>query len=267
MAIRSKYLCDMRGKAGTPLWETDLGHRTRALEKQLMAPALGRLLGESVLWVGEDPQSADVLARGMIKLPMFLNPVHTCADQAATGPHAQLASFQALLESLPFQSRSLDGVVLHHCLESVSDPRVALREIARVMAPGARLVIAGYNPWSLLGLRRVYARVLPDFLQARKLVNPIRLFDWLTLLGLELAAAPIYGGNGLLRNTFNGNSQSKGPSQLPFGGIIVISAIKRAHNMQYRFAKPRAPRTLAPVTYPRIASWERVASTREDPRR
>src|SRR5690606_29608016 len=55
-------------------------------------------------------------------------------------------------ESLPFESQSIDLLVLPHVLECSSDPHQVLREAERVLMPEGRVVITGFNPWSLWGL-------------------------------------------------------------------------------------------------------------------
>lgn len=45
------------------------------------------------------------------------------------------------LNELPFVNESFDAVMIHHVLRFVDDPKKALREAARVMAPGAHIVI------------------------------------------------------------------------------------------------------------------------------
>lgn len=89
-------------------------------------------------------------------------------------------------EQLPFGEQSLDLLALPHVLDFVEDPHAMLREAARVLMPEGRLLITGFNPWSLWGLRRLK----PGEIQqgAPWLGNALalsRLKDWLALLGLE----------------------------------------------------------------------------------
>jgi ubiquinone/menaquinone biosynthesis C-methylase UbiE len=62
-------------------------------------------------------------------------------------------------DALPFDSASLDLVVLPHTLELASDPHQTLREVERVLVPEGRVVIVGFNPASLWGLRQGLGRV------------------------------------------------------------------------------------------------------------
>ena len=56
--------------------------------------------------------------------------------------------------ALPFKDQSLDLVVLPHTLELSIDPHATLREVERVLVPEGRVIISGFNPMSLWGLRQ-----------------------------------------------------------------------------------------------------------------
>ena len=62
-------------------------------------------------------------------------------------------------DALPFDSASLDLVVLPHALELARDPHLALREVERVLMPEGRVVIVGFNPASLWGVRQRLGRL------------------------------------------------------------------------------------------------------------
>ncbi len=112
-------------------------------------------------------------------------------DRPATGV-ALLCDFDAL----PFPNNSLDLVILPHALELAHDPHRSLREVERVLMPEGRVLITGFNPASLWGLRqragrarqglgidREAALYLP---RAGEFIGYWRLRDWLRLLGFEL---------------------------------------------------------------------------------
>ncbi|THF55951.1 class I SAM-dependent methyltransferase [Pseudothauera rhizosphaerae] len=92
-------------------------------------------------------------------------------------------------EALPFASGSLDLVVLPHVLEFSPTPHQVLREVERVLMPEGSLIIAGFNPFSLWGARRLLARRRGAFPWRGQYLSPFRIKDWLTLLGLEMQGA------------------------------------------------------------------------------
>jgi len=114
--------------------------------------------------------------------------------QPADDPLALFCEFDAL----PFPQHSIDLVVLPHSLELARDPHQTLREVERVLVPEGRIVIAGFNPASLWGLRqraghmkrglgigRGQGLYLP---RAGEFIGYWRLRDWLRLLGFEVEA-------------------------------------------------------------------------------
>src|SRR5690606_41680254 len=56
-------------------------------------------------------------------------------------------------EQLPFDTQSIDLIVMPHTLEWCADPHQVLREVERVLMPEGRVVLTGFNPYSLWGLR------------------------------------------------------------------------------------------------------------------
>ena len=58
---------------------------------------------------------------------------------------------------LPFDAQSIDLILLPHALEFIDNPHEVLREVDRVLRPEGRVLILGFNPWSLFGLRRVWS--------------------------------------------------------------------------------------------------------------
>lgn len=58
----------------------------------------------------------------------------------------------------PLASDSAAVVILLHVLEQVADPAPVLAEAERVLMPFGRLLVSGFNPWSLCGLRGLAER-------------------------------------------------------------------------------------------------------------
>ena len=259
LAIKQPYQWDADNVVADKLWASPLGQQTRALEAVALTPFLRRLHGDVILWAGSDIDSVNGVNGCMVRHSLFLQQ-QTCAA------HPQFPSLGAQLEALPFKSNSVAGMVLHHALESTDDPRIALREVTRVLTPGGRVIICGYNPLSLIGVRRLYARMLDDVLSDRRLINPLRLFDWLTLLGFELDIKPLYTGYGLpfkrLHQKFDlpqlerWERHVEPPTTLPFGALLIVSATKQALSTRHPRRLRKERHRLAPVAYPSVSRWQ-----------
>ena len=255
--MRAQWICDLTTNAEKPFWDSNLATRTLYLESYLANDFVARLHGQSLVWLGHTPAATHVLSNRKLDCVVYVTP--DSSAQIDVDPEQKRAHVIAEFDELPFQSRSVDVVVIHHALEQASDPRTVLREASRILAPGGKLLVFGFNPWSMMGLRRGLAALIPDRLRQIRMVNPIRLFDWLTLLGLELDAPPAYGGLSLFRERQPKRSVVPSPSQLPFGGIVITSAVKQQATMNLQWQTPQPRAKLAPVAYPRIDSWQRNA--------
>lgn len=85
------------------------------------------------------------------------------------------------LYDLPLQDGEANAVVMHQVLHFLGEPAQAIREAARVLAPGGRLVIADFAPHDLEFLRETFAHERLGF-------APAQVSEWLTAAGLEQVA-------------------------------------------------------------------------------
>lgn len=139
---------------------------------------------------------------------------------------------------LPFASQSLDLVVLPHVLEFVREPHQILREVERVLIPEGQVVISGFNPASLWGLRQALGRISgAHFLpQDGEFISLLRLKDWLKLLNMEVNrghfgcyAPPCNTDQWLQHFAF---MEKAGDRWWPyFGAVYIVQAIKRVKGM------------------------------------
>ena len=153
-------------------------------------------------------------------------------------------------DALPFPDASIDLVVLPHSLEFARDPHLTLREVERVLVPEGRVVIAGFNPASLWGLRQRAGRARRGVGLARGDAAPglflpragdflgyWRLRDWLRLLGFE-----VEGGHfGCWRPPLNSERWLErfawmdrvGERWWPvLGAVYTVMAVKRVRGMR-----------------------------------
>lgn len=108
------------------------------------------------------------------------SPIRHQISCAASGENIGLL---ADLHQLPLQDSSVDVCILAHELNFSSDPHQLLREIDRVLTLDGTLILSGYNPISLFGLRSI---LKPKHLKTERLFLPNRVLDWLSLLGFEV---------------------------------------------------------------------------------
>ena len=143
----------------------------------------------------------------------------------------------AKCHELPLATHSVDLAVLPHVLEFAAEPHAVLREVDRVMMPEGRLVIVGFNPWSLWGLRSAVGFSRNDFPWNGRFVSLLRVKDWLALLGFDVSAGRLVGyappfDNDKLRRRF-GFMEPAGDRWCAVGGAVyMLQAIKRVRGMR-----------------------------------
>src|SRR5436190_11856911 len=147
------------------------------------------------------------------------------------------ADVYAKCHELPFATQSIDLALLPHVLEFAAEPHEILREIDRVMMPEGRLVIVGFNPWSLWGLRSALGFSRDEFPWNGRFVSLLRVKDWLSLLGFDVSAGRLVGyappfDSARLRRRF-GFMEPAGDRWWAVGGAVyMLQAIKRVRGMR-----------------------------------
>ncbi len=162
--------------------------------------------------------------------------------------------------ALPFFENSLDLLVLPHSLELSPDPHATLREAQRVLVPEGKLVICGFNPMSLWGLRQARGHLYRRLGQILGSSNPAnatqntgfselflpeagefiahrRLRDWLRLLNFEIELdqfgcyRPAVGSDTWLQRF--AWMDKVGARYWPiFGAVYCVVAVKRVHGVR-----------------------------------
>jgi SAM-dependent methyltransferase len=143
----------------------------------------------------------------------------------------------AKCHELPLATHSIDMVLLPHVLEFAAEPHAILREVDRVMMPEGRLVIVGFNPWSLWGLRSSVGFSRNDYPWNGRFVSLPRVKDWLALLGFDVNAGRLVGyappfDNVKLRRTFDFMEPAGDRWWAVGGAVYMLQAIKRVRGMR-----------------------------------
>lgn len=145
---------------------------------------------------------------------------------------------------LPFATNSVDLVVLPHVLEFDANPHQILREVDRILVPEGSVVVVGFNPYSLWGLRRLLAGKRGDAPWQGRYLSIPRLRDWFALLGFETRTAsfgcyvpPVCNERWLRRCHF---MDFLGGWLWPVtGAVYILRAIKRQPGMRLVMPKWR----------------------------
>ena len=230
----------MLSKLNTEWFETPLGQHLLFREQRYFDNAVSDVFGFNAVQVGM-PQ-IDFLRNSRIPLRVSCAveaPARVCADPMF----------------LPFESQSLDLLLLPHVLEFSGNPHQVLREAERVLRPEGRLVLAGFNPRSLWGLARVLQGGERGYPWNGSFLNISRVKDWMALLGFEVAAGsmccyrpPINRENWLRRLRFMEPAGDRWWAM--GGGVYFLQALKRVQGMnviQPQWKTPVTQRLLSPA--------------------
>jgi SAM-dependent methyltransferase len=167
---------------------------------------------------------------------------------------------QSSIYDMPFENESLDLIALPHVLEFMESPHEALREVHRVLRPEGRIVISGFNPMSLWGLRQYSGKLLnhPFLPREGQFIGHRRIKDWLNLLNYSIDR----GKFGCYGMPIKKNVRIQGPTFLdkvgdrwwPFlGSVFMLSAVKRTPAKRLvgliKNTRPMISNVLKPATH------------------
>lgn len=200
---------------------TPSGCHVAAREQQYFDQAVADIFGYHALQLGFE--DLDLLRASRIPL------------RVRAGVHPQ-AGLRADFRDLPVESNSVDLMLLPHTLEFSADPHQVVREVARALRPEGHVVIAGFNPLSLWGLRRSVG-TRRDFPWCGRFIHLPRVKDWFALVGLEIVAGsmacyapPCAEQKWLDRFAF---MEKAGDRWWPAaGGVYFLQAIKRVRGIR-----------------------------------
>ncbi|MEX0976285.1 MAG: methyltransferase domain-containing protein [Woeseia sp.] len=181
-------------------WLTsELGQSLQQLEARIVEQALDGVFGEQCLQLGLWGESRSFLKFARTQRCGSIAPCEGGGDGA-------LPSVFGELHQLPVASDSIDAVILPHTLEFSDRPHAILREVQRVLRSDGHLIVLGFKPGGLWGLRRLLpGAALPPAIDS--LISDRRMTDWLELLDMRIQLRERY----FFRWPVSGNRGSGSP--------------------------------------------------------
>lgn len=202
-----------------------LGSAVLLAESDLLSEALDDVFGWELLQMGVWGAVRGLLAGCRTQRKTVI----------ANSSRARSPDVVARLSQLPIANASVDAVLLPHTLEFETDPYAVVREADRVLAGEGQLLVLGFRPWGLWGMRgRAVRRGFPP--TARRSLSDRRVRDWLELLGYDVVTvkrylfAPPWGQP---EKTLSGGSSllKRGWLRLWPAGAYLLKARKRVYTL------------------------------------
>lgn len=228
--------------------DTQQGQRLLAHEQEFFDHSVADIFGFNALQLGLPKY--DFLQASRI-------PLHITASHES-------GQVRLVMDELPFDCNSLDLVLLPHVLEFNAHPHQILREVERVLRPEGSVIISGFNPRSLWGVRRMMGS-RADYPWRGDFISLPRLKDWLALLGFEVTAgrfacyAPPLA-NPVWLNRLHFMEPAGDRWWAVCGGVYFLQAIKRVPGM--RLIKPKWNEGLVGKLLPAAPKLNREVSQR-----
>ncbi len=199
---------------------TSQGAAVARVEAKVVKPLLKQLFGYRILQLGSSGNRSFIEGSSLYQKIRF---------SPRFRPQTGLPVANA--EELPLASNSVDAVVLYHALDFASDSHRLLREATRVLRPGGRMLIVGFNPYSCWGLWRLFRR-RTGIPWGGRFLSPGRISDWLRLLDLRVDSIR-YGlhflplRNKALLGTAHNWERLGQRINSPFGGTYIILCVNQ----------------------------------------
>jgi SAM-dependent methyltransferase len=206
-------------------WRLPLGRALVAAESELLSAALEDVFGWELLQIGAWGGARELLAGSRTRRQSLITVPGLSAG----------ADIIARPSQLPIIGDSIDAALLPHTLEFAPDPYAILREVDRVLVGEGQLLVLGFHPWSLWGMRARWSR--RGFPPGLRRVLPERLLrEWLVLLGFEMIATQRYlylspWSRGLSAGEGTGRMLRRGLTYPLPAGAYLLKARKRVYTL------------------------------------
>ncbi len=211
-------------------------------EAQVLSHLLPKLFGYHLLQIG-GAGDADWLKD--CRIP------HRIHISASCPCHFKGSCLLGNFEELPFAPDSIDVILLPHVLEFSQQPMQILQESYSVLIPGGHIVILGFHPWSLWGIKKLFNLDKTSGPWQGHFYSSYRIRTWLAQQGFNVERhqtlffrPPLRNPQWLDKLTF---LEAMGPLVWPYlGGVYLIVAQKRIASLtplkyRFRYKKIRLP--------------------------
>ncbi|MBX3708909.1 MAG: methyltransferase domain-containing protein [Gammaproteobacteria bacterium] len=197
-----------------------LGKQLLEAEEQHFARLLERHFGKHGVLIGV-PHQYNLLNSTKISCLSILTPL--------ANHNKKTGYIEGDFHELPLLTGSIDLVILPHTLEFIDNPRQLLSEACRIIKPEGLMIISGFNPYSLWGLKKLLSKHKKSMPWNVNLIHPQKIKNWLQLADFVLEKQE----SALLTLPFNRSKWYKklqflekiGGKLFPmFGSIYVIIA-------------------------------------------
>ncbi len=235
--------------------ETPLGEALLRQEARVVEEAFDGIFGEQCLQLGMWGEERTFLR--------FARTQRSALIAEANGTRKPSAIGQ--LHRLPVEDDAVDCILLPHTLDYSDRPHEILREADRVLTSHGQMIILGFKPGGLWGVRRLVpgAGLPPD---AEGLIADRRLRDWLKLLDFRIHAVqryffrwPLPGLTGSASPTWESRGRRWWPE---LAACYMLSAQKRVSTLTpVRPVWSRKPKVVAGL----VETQTRVSRIRFEP--
>lgn len=161
------------------LWLTQfLGHSVLEAEKKFLLNCLSTYFGKQGLLLGV-PHQNELLKASVTAHQIVLTPLISKTRQIKT--------IESEFDELPISSGRVDLVLLPHTLEYLDNPRQLLSEACRIVKPEGHIVILGFNPMSLWGIKKMFSKKNKGIVPwSSNFIRAGSIKEWLSLADFEL---------------------------------------------------------------------------------
>ena len=142
-------------------------------EQRLLDSLLGSIAGDVLLQIGGPGQGR------LFRSSQMVHHIYVSLDGALS---ESVPCFQADLDALPLRKECFDCIIVFHALAYAAHPERLLVQLQNALKPGGRLILFGFNKYSLWGLAKLRRdkRIFP---WGGQFYPPWRVKRWLRTAG------------------------------------------------------------------------------------